>query len=426
MGFTTASVSNCPTFCVYGANEKSFDRFAAVTKALCDRHQRFGLVLMAGDPAMRHSLVRRYPNATIVEPPAGVRRYRATWAKRLKLKCLIALDPIEELDTACFSALRHRAVPIVVLARWTGAASPSLLRAPVADHYLVGENAALTHLRGAGIGDRQITFVDGIAAREEIESAAAARIVDAVSPFLAQHAALARSRRPRPWHRLELMLLWCLSPSRIRRLESIAALREALGEPQRILCLGNGPSSEDRGLGEVSYDRLFRVNDRWLGRGFLTEPDMVFTGSKKTLVKVRGAVFAFSSVEIETMLLRKWLAYSPFRRLTYFTPERAGLLPSDPAETFNPTNGAIMLATAVALAPRSLIVAGIDLFSDPRGAYPGADATANAYAAAHDRNSEVRVIMEVLDGYRGELLILGDVLRENWAAYRRSRAPAVH
>jgi hypothetical protein len=151
---------------------------------------------------------------------------------------------------------------------------------------------------------------------------------------------------------------------------------------------------------------------------------MVFTGSMKSLRHVQNTIFGLSGIAVETMLLRKWLPLSPFRRLTFFTPERAGILPPYPSAAHEPTNGAIMLATAVALAPKSLIVAGIDLFSDPRGAYPGNDPTANAYSAAHDAKAELEFILRILDTYRGELLILGSVLQAQWTAHREAHARA--
>ena len=55
-----------------------------------------------------------------------------------------------------------------------------------------------------------------------------------------------------------------------------------------------------------------------------------------------------------------------------------------------------MIATAVALQPRRLIIAGIDMFSDPSGAYPGDDSTPNAYVLVHDADLERRFIMETL------------------------------
>jgi hypothetical protein len=291
-----------------------------------------------------------------------------------------------------------------------------------ADHFLLGK-PAVGDFRGTEIDPARVTIIEGLGP-DAIGDSVVTRIVDALSPFLARYAALERSRRPSAWRRIETTLLRLLARKRICRLASLAALRDALGAPQCILCLGNGPSSEDRALLAVSYDALFRVKHRWLDRGFLAEPDMVFTGSMKTLRRVRHTIFGFSSAAVEAMLLRKWLPHSLFRRLTFFTPERAGILPRYPSATCVPTNGAIMLATAVALAPKSLIVAGIDLFSDPRGAYPGDDPTANAYAAAHDAKAELEFVLQILDAYPGELLIIGDVLQKHWAEYRRARVPA--
>ena len=68
--------------------------------------------------------------------------------------------------------------------------------------------------------------------------------------------------------------------------------------------------------------------------------------------------------------------------------------------------------------PAVLIVAGMDLFSDPRGSYPGQSATPNAYAAAHDRDVEARCILATLAAFSGELSIVGDVLKARWAEHQ--------
>ncbi len=54
-------------------------------------------------------------------------------------------------------------------------------------------------------------------------------------------------------------------------------LRLRLGTPHHILCLGNGPSSEDTRLQGCSFDCLFRVNWIWRDRGLYLNPNMVFT-----------------------------------------------------------------------------------------------------------------------------------------------------
>jgi hypothetical protein len=77
-----------------------------------------------------------------------------------------------------------------------------------------------------------------------------------------------------------------------------------------------------------------------------------------------------------------------------------------------------MLATAVALQPDRLVIAGIDLFSHPDGAYPGDTATPNAYSPGHEPDSEALLLMEALGRYRGELVILSEALAERWAAHQ--------
>jgi len=208
--------------------------------------------------------------------------------------------------------------------------------------------------------------------------------------------------------------------AKYRRLESLQTLKQALGDPRRILCLGNGPSSEDPALAAVHYDALFRVNHSWLERKHHADPDMVFTGQKSTLRACGGdVIYGFQTVAAESQVLMRALLLP--MRIRYITATRLGCIDSECFAPHKPSNGAVMLATAVALQPASLVVAGIDLFSDPRGAYPGAPETPNAYTPAHDRELEARFILRTLAGYGGELEIYGDVLRARWAQYQQQR-----
>ncbi len=52
-------------------------------------------------------------------------------------------------------------------------------------------------------------------------------------------------------------------PLMTRRIDSWETLRERLGDPKSVLCLGNGPSSEDHRLESLAHDCLMRVNWRW-------------------------------------------------------------------------------------------------------------------------------------------------------------------
>ena len=53
---------------------------------------------------------------------------------------------------------------------------------------------------------------------------------------------------------------------------NLGTLRQRLGAPETILCLGNGPSSEDAGVADFADACLFRVNWTWRSRGLLARP----------------------------------------------------------------------------------------------------------------------------------------------------------
>src|SRR3546814_17637294 len=80
-----------------------------------------------------------------------------------------------------------------------------------------------------------------------------------------------------------------------------------------------------------------------------------------------------------------------------------------------------MLAAAVALQPRHLVVAGVDLFNHPAGAYPGDAVTPNAYTAAHAPGTELALILEALRLYEGDLTILSPALRGRWTEFQLGR-----
>lgn len=200
--------------------------------------------------------------------------------------------------------------------------------------------------------------------------------------------------------------------------ERIEDLLVALGVPGSILCLGNGPSSRHPGVEAMRCDRLFRVNHSWKDRGgpFLS-PDLVFTGQRDTVMALRPPYgFVFGKIQSEEKIL-SGLLYS-WRRLSYGTAQRLGLHTTGCGGKAAPTNGALMVATAVALRPRRLVIAGIDLFSDPAGAYPGDPVTENAYAVGHDASFERDFILGALRRHEGELVVFGRGLRSALRAER--------
>ncbi|MEQ8860261.1 MAG: hypothetical protein RIC56_16610 [Pseudomonadales bacterium] len=217
-------------------------------------------------------------------------------------------------------------------------------------------------------------------------------------------------------------LAWVTS-RKFRAVDSLAAVAEELGRPRTILCLGNGPSSRDPALDGLAYDALFRVNHLWLDDHRHTAPDVIFTGKKDTLSAYRRpTLFAFQTEQAARRIMLRAVLLP--RRIRYCTAERLGCIDFAAFAPYKPTNGAVMIALAAALAPQRLIVAGMDLFSDPRGSYPGQSATPNAYAAAHDRDVEARCILATLAAFPGELSIVGDVLKARWAEHQtEAQAP---
>jgi hypothetical protein len=197
---------------------------------------------------------------------------------------------------------------------------------------------------------------------------------------------------------------------RARRLTDLDALRHRLGHPQTILCLGNGPSSEDPELAKLAYDCLFRVNWRWLERGYLTRPAVVFTGDRRSLRRCPPCLFFFQTIAEETSILLNTFWRPAVRQFEYLTAERLPLSLNQWRWAARPTNGAVMVACAVALQPRRLIIAGIDLFQHPAGCYPGETSSPNRYAAVHERTVELDILRRVLSEYRGELMLRGPVL----------------
>lgn len=279
--------------------------------------------------------------------------------------------------------------------------------------------------RASGRGVFQVLIVPGAAIPQQshldatidpalLDPPAAA---DRLEPLLT----LSRRQRLRERNRLPLTvrLLHHLRAGPLRGLlslkfheyDSVEALGRALGSPRTILCLGNGPSSQHPDLQGLDHDGLFRVNVSWARHGLYTDPDLVFTGVYEAVAELRPRVgFVFGTILSEEKMLGRMLFGR--RRFSFCTAERLGLLGGRSDGRVAPTNGALMIATAVALRPQRLIVAGIDLFQHPAGAYPSDSTTENAYAVGHDASFELGFILEALRRHAGELTILGEPLNE--------------
>ncbi|GAB4358131.1 MAG: hypothetical protein Kow00114_10160 [Kiloniellaceae bacterium] len=424
---------SCPderSYWCFGHSRAEFEAAAELIDAVAARYPRLGILLTAPQPATRAWLRERFPRAQVLPPPLPLRLFCDRYLVNMNVRGAMILGRVGSAERSLLRGANARAIPVVVSETPAGdvPAAAALGAGPeTVEHHFVARPAAGDALRAAGVDAGRITLLPQAgAARVDAFMAVTVRL-------LAQDLKLIRSTQ-RPLRRLlERLGLHCMGDPGLRRLlaakarryDSLEDLRAALGNPGSILCLGNGPSSEDPAVAQVAHDCLFRVNDLWLKRGLLTRPDMVFTGSKGTLALVKDAIFGLHTVRSEARLLVAPLLRPARWGFRYATIERFGLFISDPKwDDMRPTNGAIMLATAVALQPARLTVSGIDLFSHPAGTYPGDTRTPNAYTPGHNAESELALLLEALSRYRGELTILSPALQARWDEYRRARPGA--
>ena len=151
---------------------------------------------------------------------------------------------------------------------------------------------------------------------------------------------------------------------RLRKLPDLASLHLVLGRPETILCLGSGPSSNDAAAVEAARnaDVIFRVKHRWLKEGLVRRADVSFSGTPETAHRLPGAIILVQDhkAAVRLALERSWRG--GFRRFSYgIVEDLAPNYRSTTPDGAKMTNGAAMLATAVALRPKRLIVAGVDL-----------------------------------------------------------------
>jgi hypothetical protein len=197
----------------------------------------------------------------------------------------------------------------------------------------------------------------------------------------------------------------------MRCVSSWQNLRNRLGEPETILCLGNGPSSEGDGIEGVSFDCLFRVNWIWNERSVHRDPNVVFTADLDVPSASTVPIICFPTREDANRILAGYVRRRVGASTQYLVfPE----LPSpfrDRTWSYRPTNGALMVAAAVLLRPSHLIIAGIDLYRHPAGRYPGATLELNRYDDIHHRDTDLAFIRLALDRFGGDTTILSEPLR---------------
>lgn len=387
---------------VHGETPSQFDTALRLLREVMRPRPHVRLVLTSADPATVAYLHRSFPDdhggAAPWNTAGAVRRFLA----KVNPRMLVLLDGGRSLGTRAIDEIVARRLPLVAL-------TPG----PSADDELVP--AVEEALRTSVVRGRRVALADG-------SLAAALRAAAALDDLLPASPALPRVRQawrvPTLRDRAGQSRAWAAAASLLsrRRIDGWDALRARLGAPRSVLVLGNGPSSEDPRLAELAHDCLIRVNWRWQERGWLTAPQVVFAGDPATMTRVDDAIFGFWNVPLErAMLLRRLVTRGP-RPVEFVTMERVSPVIADVAWPARPTNGALAVLTAAALAPERLIIAGIDLFRHPDGRYPGEVLTRNDYSHVHEMETDLGIMELALREYDGELIVLSDILRDELLA----------
>ena len=376
------------------------------------RHTRLTILLSSPDDSLLPWLERTFPFYRVCPLPLATALTTRLFLLRANIRVTAFLDAWAADRPHLLEGLARLGISIIALAANDTRAfigEPRLAEACEAI-IQVGDGKAAQPDNPKIMNEEALKVVERIAALMA-RDLKAVRAETVGTPKLAEAVLdMTRSQRRRS------LISW-----RLRRYRNRDELAEALGKPQAILCLGNGPSSEDASLMTVTYDALFRVNHMWMERGILAKPDVVFTGGSPTMRKVGKAIFGVNTDDAEARLVSV-RTFNPARLATQFfriVDIAPGIATFDWGH-LRPSNGACMIAAAVALAPQRLVVAGIDLFQHPQGSYPGDQSVPNAYSPGHSRETEIAFLLNQFSAYKGELILVGDILRSTWEKHKNS------
>lgn len=354
---------------------------AALIKTLCASPKRLSVVVLVPSPGETAAFGGRFPKAFIHAPQVGLT------LGRLRARVILRIDP-EQPAPRSFTRLMPRAVR--------------------RDIPVFGLKAATAQTMQDSIVDHPLTALSRSAADELPTRADLARITDHLisAMGLERGDGLVLGAATRIAQRLMRGPAHCLLAPMARRFPSKEALCDHLGRPKTIMCLGNGPTCADPRLADMPHDVLFRVNHQWMEDGYMTEADVLFAGVKKSMRAAGPILIAVASRRKEQALLGVRLLMPWRGRFRYVVVEDIAPIGDSLHGNPRPTTGAVMMAAAVALEPRRLIVAGMDMFSDRSGAYPGRPEAVNAYALSHDKGTDAAFIRQHLAHYQGEIITL--------------------
>jgi len=363
---------------IQGETPDQFESAAGFIQSLAEAAPHYRLVLFSSNPATQAWLINKYVNDEVLPAPRNSGPAARLYFRKLRPGLIVFLCPDGHAPRSFMKLARVNSVPVVAPGPAT---EPPDVR------------GIIRLLPGSIPCDPPVRQSWRIPTRRD------------------------RAGQSRPWK-------FCASYFMKRRINDWQELRTKLRNPESVLCLGNGPSSEDPRLAGLEHDCLMRVNWRWKRRGFLCDPDVVFVGDAATLHRLPPRVFGLWNISLEYgMLLRHCLTHG-LRRMDYFTMERVSPLIRDHDWPARPSNGALMVAAAASLRPARLIIAGLDLFQHPAGRYPDNTRALNQYSRVHTREVDLAILRLALKDYPGELIIFGETLARALEEFQADRQRA--
>ena len=399
-----------PHIWVHAEHSEAVVEAGPLLRQLLRENPRYRLMATSPHRSIRAAIAAAFPDAVVLAPPAGgdylVRRVFGC----LRPHLLLVFGMPETLGPAVFHRAARFPLPVILIAGAVSAIPPRVRRRlPQITAFLAWDEDSRQALLAAGATDDKVQLTAADAMLPAIREALRRDWSVLGEPDLGGLVGLGRAV-------LQSRAGGHLLRRRATAIESLDGLREALGAPRSILCLGNGPSSADPRLPGLAADRLFRVNHRWLAAGFMTAADMVFTGDASSVAVLAPRVFGFRTIEEERQILMRHALRLSAARFRYATAQRLPVAVNGAHWTARPTNGAAMIAVAAALQPQRLIIAGIDLYEHEAGIYPDEPAAPGGYLLLHDRGVELEIIRRALDGFSGEVTVLSEPLARRLGA----------
>jgi hypothetical protein len=398
---------------VFIANEiAAIEPIIDLIESLSTRDTRLHVVLASANPKVLAWLGQIFPSLSVLPLPYSNRLSSAIFLRQLKARVVAFVEAQAGIPKPLLSAIKALAIGTVTI---SGRTINELLvsgdLAAASEARVLVSDKAFSQGLPAGITFKtkdDLMEIFGIMMARDLKALRGAGLLSRIATNAPMSLAASQHWR---W-----LITW-----RVLCLQNVEELKERLGSTKTIMCLGNGPSSEDPILETLDFDVLFRVNHSWLKRRIFVAADVIFTGGKPTMRAVKNTIFGVPTPEAERFLLAV-RSYNPaYRRTEFFNVnDMTTQIREFDWGHVRPTNGACMLAVAVALQPAKLIVAGVDLFQHPQGSYPGDRTTANAYSPGHSRDTELEFILHLFSIFLGELTIVGDVLGNAWEHYKKN------